>query len=118
MSFIPYNAGTKTIIAGDTCSQLINFKVNGIVQNTTGWKFYYTLKTDLDDVTDDSSALIKKEANGLNYDLVDLSLTKDETKLAPGKYKYDIQVKTNLNIVLTLVQGKIKIKKSVTNRDN
>lgn len=89
---------------------------NGDPIDITGWTVYFTVKSNLNDSDDD--ALISKDVtdhtsptNGITK----IHLTSSDTNLV-GTYFYDIQIKRDDDVVLTVLEGNITFKRDVTQR--
>ena len=107
-----------SIKRGDTWSRIIYFEdIDGNRYDITGWTVFFTAKAKADDV--DASAVISKTittfTNATNGE-AEISLTTTDTNQTIGSYLFDIQVKTNLNEIITVLEGIITITKDVTIR--
>lgn len=78
---------------GDTYERTIRIKINGVLQDITGWKFIFVAKNDPSDT--DAAAVIKVEwtdhsdpGNGETL----LELTSDNTDKAPKDYFAAIRI--------------------------
>jgi hypothetical protein len=105
---------------GDTWSKILYFEDNNCVHiDITGWTIYFTAKLDITD--SDGDAEIEKTitvfSNPLNGE-AELSLSSEDTDLATGNYFYDIQVKTNLDEIYTIVEGVLTITQDITTRND
>ena len=108
------------IFRGDDYPIPLEFRRNGIVENITGWKVYFTVK--YHDTDSDDDAVIKCDVtehtdptNGKTL----IFLTNGETGgLVPGKYVFDIQIKKADGTVKTIMKGKVKVIQDVTKREN
>jgi len=106
------------ITRGDTYSfDLALTDENGAVQNITGWTFFLTLK-EFKDQSDDDAVLYKEVTSHSDPTQGETTITldPDDTKNLSGIYYYDIQVKTNANEVITILNNTITIEKDITNR--
>lgn len=105
------------IIKGDDKLYQLEFTKDGVPQDITGWKIYFTLKRDFNG-TDIGEALMKDitehtdPTNGISQ----LFLTHEETALLSGHYVFDIQVKTAVGMVTTVMIGTIDVKPDITVR--
>ena len=85
--------------------------------DTTGWKVYVTLKSDLD-LADSSAEMqisaIMTSANGaLGLMSVKPSIAEADALVA-GSYFYDFQVLTDGGVIDTLEEGRVKAKQTAT----
>jgi len=105
---------------GDTWSKILYFEDDHCVHiDITGWTIYFTAKLDITD--SDGDAEIEKTINTFENPLngeAELSLTSEDTDLATGNYFYDIQVKTNLDEIYTIVEGVLTITQDITTRND
>jgi len=87
-----------TIKRGDGWTKKIVVKVGGVAIDITRYIVRFTVKKTTDSVTD-TDALIKKDLttfpNGDEGECL-ISLTKEDTAIAPGVYYYDIQIEDNI----------------------
>jgi hypothetical protein len=109
-----------TITRGDTKIYTLRFvNKNNQPIDITGWKIYFTVKSDLCKPDDD--AVIKKDivvhTNPLNGE-TQISLSSTDTSVDPGNYLYDIQIKTATDEVYTICQNGLTIAQDVTQRSN
>lgn len=102
---------------GDTQTYTLYFcDEDGARQDITGWTVFFTAKTKTSDA--DASAIISKTitthtdpTNGETQ----ISLT--ATDLATvGRYVYDVQVKTDVGDIKTVLEGNLNIQQDVTTR--
>jgi hypothetical protein len=103
------------LVQKDTKTYTIRLTKNGVAENISGWKLYFTVKTDFNDA--DSAALISKDVTfpnnaesiaGIGY----LSLTSSETNIAIGEYWYDMKfIATNYRE--TFLRGQINLVPSI-----
>lgn len=87
----------------------------GVAIDITGYKFWFTAKVNKDDV--DASALIQVSVTDHTNPTegeTSIQLSKINTNITPGNYYYDIQMKDNMNKILTLVSSTIEIKQDIT----
>jgi hypothetical protein len=103
---------------GDTWSRTIYFTDNDNVPiDITGWTIFFTVKNKVDDP--DSSAIISKTITSFSNPTggeAGISLSTTDTNQTIGSYLYDIQVKTNLNEIITVMEGILTITKDITIR--
>lgn len=101
---------------GDTWSRTIYFTNDDNVPiNITGWEIRFTVKAKIDDL--DSAAVISKIITVFTDPTVgeaELSLSTTDTNQTIGSYLYDLQVKTNLGQVTTVLEGILNISQDVT----
>ena len=105
---------------GDTKTITVTLKDNeGDPVDITGDTIYFTIKTSIDDVVDDSTALVKKDitthsdpTNGVSV----IQLSPTDTNIKPGNYFFDIQIKRVSGQVITLINDKIRVLGDVTRR--
>jgi len=103
---------------GDSKSWTLYFKnEDGSAINISGFTIYFTTKSKLEDSDDD--AIIKKDitehqdaANGITK----LMLTPDDTAQTPGNYIFDLQIKSNLAEITTILEGTLTILQDITQR--
>jgi hypothetical protein len=101
---------------GDSWSRTIYFEdASNARINITGWEIRFTVKAKIDDL--DSAAVISKiitvfsdPTNGE----AEVSLTSLDTNQTIGSYLFDLQVKTNLSEVYTVLEGIMNISQDVT----
>lgn len=91
---------------------------DGIAINITGYTIWFTVKADPEDT--DVNALIQKEitshttpASGITT----ITLTNDDTNIALGNHFYDIQMMDSSSLITTLVAGRVRVKRRIT-QDN
>ncbi len=101
---------------GDTVN--INLTFTGV--DLTGATVYFTAKSEVDNVSDDSSAVVKKSTtthtdptNGKTTIKLDPS---DTTTITPDNYLYDIQLKTSAGDITTTEVGKLEVLGDITRR--
>jgi hypothetical protein len=90
---------------------------NGNAIDITGWTIFLTVKAKADDP--DSSAVISKTITVFSdpvAGIAEIELTPTDTNQAIGSYVYDIQVKTNVGEIYTIVEGILTITKDITQR--
>jgi len=110
----------KPFFRGDDYPIPLSFTKNGVVEDITGWKIYFTAK--YHDTDSDDEAVIKMDitehsdpTNGKTL----IFLTNGETgDIKAGKYVYDIQYKKANGTVKTIMKGKFKVLQDVTEREN
>lgn len=119
MATINYNL--KPLYRGDSREYNITFTdSNGVAIDISEWKVYFTVKKKYSD--SDNNAVIKKDVithgepeNGKTKIIL---LPVDTDNLTPARYYYDIQIRREKGNILTVLQGKIRIKADVTRRTN
>lgn len=85
----------------------------------TGATVFFTVKTEADDVANDSTALIQKDVTthlDATSGTTRIELTPEDTDVAPGKYLYDIKLKKASGEQTTVDYGTFTIKPAITNR--
>ncbi len=103
---------------GDTWSRIIIFENEDKERlDITGWTVFFTVKIKIDDP--DSAAIISKTittfSNPTNGE-AEISLTSTDTAQERESYLFDIQVKTNNNEIITVLEGTITITQDITQR--
>lgn len=84
----------KSFIKGDTVPFDVVLKIDGVVQNLAGMKFFVTMKTDLQLGGPDNVAALQVEHDvpaGPPVLATRITLPSDKTNIAIGKYWMDIQ---------------------------
>ena len=122
MTIFPSEHFPKTqnleMFRGDDFSIDFNFiDENGELINITGWTLYFTMKDRT--IKLDVDAIIKKDVTIHTNAILGQSriiLTHIETLNVVGVYQYDVQIKTNANIVQTIMRGTMKVKDDVSRR--
>lgn len=103
---------------GDTWSRTIIFEDEDKKRkNITSWTVFMTIKVKADD-SDTASTTIAKTITVFSDPTngeAEISLTSTDTKDV-GIYLFDIQVKTNLNEIITVLEGTITITQDITTR--
>lgn len=111
---------TLQIVRGDdeAITVTVTDKDTGDAINITGYTIMFTVRSDVD-ATDDTTALIKKDvtthttpAEGITT----INLTHEDTAVAAGNYRYDVQYKDTQNKIKTILIGDIEILQDVTKR--
>jgi hypothetical protein len=102
---------------GDTKTYTLYFEDDNDVRlDITGWTIFFTVKANVDDL--DTAAYIKKtitsHTNPTNGE-TQISLTSSDTSEV-GNYIYDIQYKSNIGTIKTVLEGYLSIAKDVTQR--
>lgn len=104
------------ITRGDSWSRSIYFQDgDGVPINITGWEIRFTVKEKIDDL--DSAAIISKIITVFTNPVegeAGISLSPAETAQTIGSYLFDIQAKTNLGQVTTVLTGILTITQDVT----
>jgi len=105
-----------TVKRNDTIKWTITITEDGAVVDITGWSFFFTVKTSIDDV--DADALIKVDwsshSDQENGETI-LTVPAASTNLTGQKY-YDLQYKDDSGEIHTLLWGYITFDKDVTIR--
>ena len=103
---------------GDTWSKTMYFEnEDGARIDITGWTIFLTVKAKTDDL--DAAAIISKTITVFSNPTAgeaEISLTPTDTNQAIASYVYDIQVKTNVGEIYTIVEGILTITKDITQR--
>ena len=103
---------------GDTWSKTMYFEnEDGARIDITGWTIFLTVKAKASDL--DTSAVISKTLTTFSDPTngeAEISLTPTDTNQAIASYVYDIQVKTNVGEIYTIVEGILTITKDITQR--
>jgi hypothetical protein len=107
-----------SIKRGDTWSRTLYFEDgDGAPIDITGWTVFFTAKAKVDDL--DAAAVISKTITVFTNPTAGeagISLSSTDTNQVIGSYLYDIQVKTNLNEIITVLEGILTITKDITIR--
>lgn len=106
-----------TVKRNDTLKLKITVKdADGVAQDITGWAFFFTVKTNIDDA--DGAALITVDwtthsdpTNGITI----LTVPAASTNVTGTKY-YDLQAKDGAGAIYTLKYGTLTFDKDVTIR--
>ena len=109
-------AKLKDFYAGDSYSFLLRFKdSDGGAMSVADHAIFFTLKAKKED-TDDAAVFCGKFINDTDPDsgTILVSLTPEQTRIAPGGYYYDIQHVSDAGDVKTLIQDKLKILQDIT----
>lgn len=105
-----------SMVRGDSNSYTLVFDEDGVVKNITGWTIFFTLKTNWQ--LPDSEASLKKVITTHSSPTTGTSvltlLPADTSSLEPGVYDYDIQVKTAVGDIYTVLRGKMTLNYDVT----
>ena len=103
---------------GDTWSRTIYFEDEDKERiDITSWTIFMTIKVkadDLDTATTTIAKTITVFSDPINGE-AEISLTSTDTGTV-GNYIFDIQVKTNLNEIITVLEGTITITQDITTR--
>jgi hypothetical protein len=103
---------------GDTKTYTLTFKKDdGTLIDITGYTIFFTVKTKIDDV--DNDAVIKKTItthSNPTQGETKIELSSTDTNQEAKSYVFDIQIKTNLTEIITILEGMITITKDVTQR--
>lgn len=107
---------------GDTYNRTFIHQTSLLVGiDITGYTFYFTVKRLVDNVKDDSSALIQKDITTFTDPTngkFTLSLTKDETDIPQGEYVYDFQYKKPDGSIHTINENPLCIVEGDVTRRN
>ena len=107
------------VVSGDNDGFVFTFKdENGNIIDLTDYKFYLTVKKELDDDSTDGNALIVKEVVGDSSGVVSLLWNGSETQNVSGKYYFDVQQKSPDGKITTVITGTLTFISDVTNRTN
>ena len=106
---------------GDDWDIIVNLTdADGNAIDISGYTFYFTLKLTTDSASNDGSALITEDvtshtdaANGQTT--ISVANT-DTSQVSAGKYKYDIQYKSDVSKVKTVVRGDFEVLEDTTKR--
>jgi hypothetical protein len=107
-----------TWFRGDTLPLTIRVKDStGVAVDITGSTFFLTVKQNKEDL--DANAVISE--NQATHDdptngVTSFTISNTAMTLSPGEYFYDIQVKTALGRVRTILSGKFIIVTDITRR--
>lgn len=100
----------------DTIKWTLTIKQDGAVVDITGWAFFFTVKTSVDDA--DAAALIKVDwsshsdpTNGVTI----LTVPKESTNQT-GQKVYDLQYKNGAGEIHTILWGNLTFDKDITLR--
>jgi len=104
-------------VRGDDQVLALEFKLDGVPKDITGWTVFFTVKKNVGDL--DTDAVIKKEitthtdpTNGKT----EIPVLDTETDPLDGVYFYDVQYKDTLGIIKTVMLGNMTFVKDVTRR--
>jgi hypothetical protein len=107
-----------SIKRGDDWSRTLYFEDEDSAPiDITGWTLFFTVKANADDL--DAAAIISKTITVFTNPTAGeagISLSSADTNQAIGSYLFDIQVKTNLNQIVTVLEGILTITKDITIR--
>lgn len=102
-------------VRGDTLYFLIKIlDSNGQPQNLNNYKIFFTMKPSLN-LNDDDPSVIKIDEE-ITGDVTEYLLQVDTSNVEAKTYYYDIQIKTALGQVMTILMGQIKFIPDVTLR--
>ena len=93
----------------------VNITVSVSPIDTTTAALYFTVKPEFDNDTNDTNAVISKNAVPVNEGKVTIKLTPSETDQTAGKYKYDVKLVDTDNGT-TMIVGVFEILNAVTLR--
>ena len=105
---------------GDTLSRLITItNSDGTAFNLTGYTAFFTIKNISDNSADDNNAILTKNwtthSDPVNGQTL-LTATSTEMSIDEGTYKYDVQIKSTVNAITTVIAGEITILEDITKR--
>lgn len=106
--------GKNALICGDGRTLELTFPFD-----ITGYTVFFTVKVKDDSSADDSDALIQKTITDFDdavNGLASIELTGEDTRIDPGKYRYDIQVKASGGEPSSTVPQDIEFVNDVTKR--
>jgi len=111
LQFIRANSKTYTL----------EFTLNNVAQDVTGWTVFFTVKTNYTDV--DADAKIKVDVVAPNNSnsqagkiLVPLTIV--QTDITPGTYYYDFKLKKSTGNAETIITGNFIINPNITIRNS
>lgn len=100
---------------GDTNTIGLTITSNSIAYDITGSTIWFTLKKNKNDA--DSQASLQKEVTSHTNPsggITAITLSATDTNIQPGKYFYDIQMKTSGGEIYTLASGTVEVLEDVT----
>ena len=105
------------VVKGDQETYTITIKVDGVAQDLNGYKFYFTVKSSIDDA--DVDAIIQvTETISTSVTSATITLESADTSVAVSSstvnYIYDIRMIDASGDPRVLVSGKFKVKDPVT----
>jgi hypothetical protein len=107
-----------SIKRGDDWSRTLYFQdEDGVAIDITGWTVFFTAKANADDL--DAAAIISKTITVFTDPVggeAGISLSSADTNQVIGSYLFDLQVKTNLGQITTVLEGILTITKDITIR--
>ena len=111
----------RTIYRGDDHDFNFDFKDgDGVAIDITGWTIFFTIKSAVDDLTADTSAVLTKEQTSHTNPtggLTTLSLADTDTNdLDDEEYWYDFQYKNSSGKIKTIMHGIMTVVREVTRR--
>lgn len=106
------------IYKGDTVNiDLTITDSDGNVIDITGYKFYFTVKSN--DTDSDNDALIKEDVTShtaATSGQTRITLSKTDTDIATGNHYYDIQMKDVSDNITTITKDRFYVTQDVTTR--
>jgi hypothetical protein len=103
---------------GDTWSRTIYFEdSDGNSIDITGWTIFFTVKENADDL--DADAIISKTITTFPNPTAgeaEIVLSPTDTAQVIENYLFDLQIKTNLGEIVTVLEGIITITQDITIR--
>lgn len=107
-----------SITVGDTEEYRFTFTDgDDIAYDLTGWTIYFTVQESSHQ--DDTDAVISKtitEHDAPAEGKTTVTLTSDDTKIDPGRYVYDVQIKNASGDVRTIMSGFLWFEGEITDR--
>lgn len=87
---------------------------NNELVNWSGGKIFFTVRETLPDYDNPASPLIEKELEGNATGIHDLTITPEETRLAPKTYKFEIRTIDPEGFVFSTITGDFLIEGDLT----
>jgi hypothetical protein len=110
----------ESVTVGDTQAYNFSFETQlGVAKDITDWTIYFTVKESSTDP--DGEAIISKDVTSHDKPTdgeTSVTLEPSDTKVEPGAYVYDVQIKRDTGTVTTLMTGMIEFTRGVTERDD
>ena len=89
---------------GDTRDFTINYLVNGVSGVATGYSFFFTAKSKLDESSTDANAVIKKNITGqasFASGYATFTLSNTDTSITPAIYYYNVRIENGSGTVVS-----------------
>lgn len=105
------------LVRGDDWSIKLVLTQDGSVLDITGYTYYLTLKSDIDDTDVNAAIQVTASSTGSNATNGILYITADSADTATLEektYHYDIQQIDDAGLIQTLLIGKVRVIKDVT----